>query len=60
MDNILVVKVKSLMPPEQLDNLRRGIINQKESGVIVLPSFCEAVVVPEDVEIKAEGVSNGE
>ena len=60
MDNILIVKVKSLMPPEQLYFLRRNILNKKASGVITLPSFCEAIVTPENVAIRVEGVLNDE
>lgn len=60
MDNILIIKAKSLMSPEQLDFLRSNILNQKASGVIVLPSFCEAIVTPENVAIRVEGVLNDE
>ena len=60
MSDVLVIKVNLDVSAEQLKALRDGFLFQKEHGVVVIPSFCEAVVVPEDVEIKVEGVSNGE
>lgn len=58
MSDILIIKVKSMMPPDQLNYLRSNILGQKESGVIVLPAFCDVLAVPEDVEIKVEGDCN--
>lgn len=58
MSDILIIKVKSLMPQKVLDHLRCNILGQKESGVIVLPAFCDVLAVPEDVEIKVEGDCN--
>lgn len=60
MSDVLVIKVNLDVSAERLKALRDGFLLQKEYGVVVIPSFCEAVVVPEDVEIKVEGVSNGE
>lgn len=60
MRDVLVIKVNLDVPAEQLKALRDGFQLQKEHGVVVIPSFCEAVVVPEDVEIKVEGVSDDE
>lgn len=37
--------------PERLRELRRNILEQKETGVIVLPSCVDAVVVPDDIKI---------
>lgn len=60
MSDVLIVKVKSMLPSAQLHHLRRNILDQKESGVIVLPAFCDVLAVPEDVEIKVEGDSHGD
>ena len=35
-------------------------LDKKKSGVIVLPSYCEGLMVPEDIEIELEAYSNGE
>ena len=52
MSDILVVKCNAFLPREKmraiLDNLRA----QKETGVILLPPYLEAQIVPEDIEIK--------
>lgn len=37
-----------------MEHLQKEIIKQKETGVIVLPWFLTAIVVPEDIEIKVE------
>lgn len=61
MSDVLVIKVNLDVSAEQLKSLRDGfLLQKKEHGVVVIPSFCEAVMIPEDVEIKVEGVSNGE
>lgn len=54
MADILVVKVNMFCRAKELNDIRNYIFNQKESGVVILPPYCEAVVVPEDVEIRVE------
>lgn len=55
MSEILVIKVNQLnLSPEDMHNLRQQIIKQKEEKVVVLPYFCEAIIAPEDVEIRVE------
>lgn len=59
MPDILVVKCNAFLPCERmraiLDNLRA----QKETGVILLPSYLEAQIVPDDIEIRLAN-KNGE
>ena len=55
MSDILVIKCNALVKPERLEDMRRSFISQKETGVIVLPAMCEAIIVPDDVEIVVEG-----
>ena len=56
MSDLMIVKVKDgiNVPADKMSHLRNEIIKQKETGVIVLPWFLTAVVVPEDTEIKVE------
>ena len=54
MSDILVIKCNAIDKPERLEDMRKTFISQKETGVIVLPAMCEAVVVPDDVEIIVE------
>lgn len=54
MADILVVKVNMFCKGEEMDDIRNYIIAQKKMGVVLLPPYCEAVVVPEDVEIRVE------
>lgn len=53
MSEILVIKTNQFrLSPEDMHNLRQQIIKQKEEKVVLLPYYCEAIVVPEDVEIR--------
>lgn len=56
-NDLLVIKVKHTInvKSDTMDHWRKEILRQKETGLVVLPWFLDAVVVPEDVEIKFEG-----
>lgn len=55
MSEILVIKVNHFnLSPEDMHNLRQQIIKQKEEKVVILPYYCEAIIVPEDVDIRVE------
>lgn len=54
-DEILVIKVDGFnLSPEEMHNLRQRIIKQKKEKVVILPWYCEAIIVPKDVDIKVE------
>lgn len=56
-DNILVVKSNLALSPQSLDTMRKGLLKQKKEGVIVVPYFCDALIIPNDAEVKVkEGV----
>lgn len=54
MSDVLVIRCNTLIHPETLKNFRDIILAEKESGVIVLPNMFEAIVVPDDMEIRFE------
>ena len=56
MSDLIIVKVKDGIDikADLMKHLRMEIMKQKETGVIVLPWFLTAVVVPEDIEIQFE------
>lgn len=54
MKDILVIKCNAVIKPEDLKKLREMLIKQKEEGVIILPPYVEALIVPEDIEIRVE------
>ena len=59
MPDILVVKSTAFLPHEKMQAILDNLKVQKETGVILLPNYLEAQIVPEDIEIKlADG--NGE
>lgn len=62
MKDILIVKLKTHVKREILDNLYNTILAQKEKGVIILPMWCdyELVNVSDDVEIGMVEIEKGE
>ena len=52
MSDILVIKCDLFLNNKTYKELYEGFVNQKATGVVLLPPGYEAIVVPEDVEIK--------
>ena len=50
MPNILVVKSTAFLPRKQLQSILDSLKAQKETGIILLPSYLEAKIVPDDIE----------
>lgn len=59
MPEILVVKCDAFLPHEKMQAILDNLRAQKEIGVILLPPYLEAQIVPEDIEIKLAN-GNGE
>lgn len=59
MPDILVVKCNAFLPCERMQAILDNLRAQKETGVILLPSYLEAQIVPEDIEIRLVN-GNGE
>lgn len=52
MSDIPVVKVNMFCPSRELNDIRRYILSQIENGkVVVLPTYCDAQIVLNDIEI---------
>ena len=60
MPNTLVVKSSAFLPRKQLQGIFDSIKAQKETGVILLPSYLEAQIVPDDIENKLTGPDDSE
>ena len=60
MSDILVIKCNTMVKAETLNQLRQTFLKEKEEGVVVIPAFCDAIMIPEDGEIKVEGDSYGD
>ena len=52
MNDILIVKCNAFLPQEKMQAVLDNLRAQKETGVILLPPYLEAQIVPEDIEIK--------
>ena len=61
MSDLMVIKVINgvNIKPELMKHLQKDIIKQKETGLVILPWFLTAVVVPEDTEIRIESEDKG-
>jgi hypothetical protein len=55
MSDVLVVKVNMFCRSRELNDIRQYILSQIENGkVVVLPAYCDAQIVPDDIEIRVE------
>ena len=54
MSNILIIKTDAFIRRDDLIEIQYDLAKQKESGVVIIPKGWEAIVVPEDIEIKVE------
>lgn len=52
---LLVIRVNAFFSRKEFSSIMNGILCQRPTGTIVLPPYCEALVVPADTEIKIEG-----
>ena len=52
MADILVVKVNMFLQPKEFDSIYNYIRESAKTGVVILPPYCDAQVVPEDVEVR--------
>lgn len=59
MHDILIVKCNEFLPNEKMQAVIDNLRAQKETGVILLPPYLEAQIIPEDIEIKLVN-GNGE
>lgn len=54
MPDILVIKAKVNLKSDAYKKLYTSLMVQKENGLIIIPAYCEAIVVPDDIEIRME------
>ena len=60
MPDILVVKSTAFLSHEKMQAILDNLMAQKETGVILLPPYLEAQIIPEDIEIKLTGPDDSE
>lgn len=54
MADILVVTVKMFAKQKDMDDITNYIRESMKTGLVVLPAYCEAVVVPDGMEVRVE------
>lgn len=52
MADLLIVECLRDLPDEQLQHILDWLEAQKETGIILLPPYLKAQIVPDDIEIK--------
>lgn len=51
MSDILVIKCKTKLPEKRYEELYRLFTEQMNNGCVVLPHYCDAVVIPDGVNV---------
>lgn len=51
-NDVLIIRSNLFIKPDKMKDLREGILEQMKDGVVLLPPYCEAVVVPDDLDIQ--------
>lgn len=51
---MIIIKVNMYLRPRDVERLREDILSQKETGVIVLPGYCEVLVADDETDIIVE------
>lgn len=54
MADILVIKVNAFLKPKEMDNIARYVHDSMKTGLVVLPPYCDAQVVPDNLEVRVE------
>ena len=49
-DEILVIETDMFMSESDICNLWNDLLRQRESGIIILPSGCRAVIAPKNIK----------
>lgn len=64
MDNehneLLIIKVNAFFRQKDMDEICKYINNARKAGTIILPSYCDVIVCPKDVEIKIKDITGKE
>lgn len=51
MSDILVIKCKTKLPEKRYEELYRLFTEQMNNGCVVLPYYCDAVIIPDGVNV---------
>lgn len=54
MSDILVIKVNAFLKPKEMDNITRYVHDSMKTGLVVLPPYCDAQVVPDNLKVRVE------
>ena len=58
-NEVLVIKCGVFMSDYDLQKMHDDIVKERKTGVVVLPVYCEPVIVPEDVKIEVRDDNYG-
>lgn len=53
-NDLLVIKVNTILKTKEFSELAERLIQMRKEGVLVLPFYCDAIMIPDDVNIQVE------
>lgn len=53
-NGLLIVKLNMHLRAKDIQRIRESIMKQKETGLVILPAFCDVIQTPKDIEIQTE------
>jgi len=54
MADMLVIKVNAFLSGKDMNGLTKYIHESMKTGLVVLPPYCDAQIVPDNVEVRIE------
>lgn len=58
-DRTIIIKVNARVKKSDLSDLYREFGRQLDKGLILVPCFCDVIVVPKDADVKFEPQEDG-
>lgn len=52
--DLLIVKLNMHLRARDIQRIRDSIQKQKETGLVILPAFCDMIQTPKNIEIRVE------
>lgn len=54
MADMLVIKVNAFLSGKDMNGLTKYIHESMKTGLVVLPPYCDAQIIPDNVEVRIE------
>lgn len=51
---VLVIRTNLFLTPSKMEEIRQDILKQMSEGIVMIPPCCDAVVVPDGLDVHIE------